>query len=171
MTDKLRALRTLLRIRERRGEALERELAQAQERLAKAEDDVAAAVEAEAACASAQLEGEARLDACTRSAFTPDALRSLDLRLAELKAQAAQAGRTVQERRSAAQRARPPLNAARAALQRHEQRLKDLREQVAQALRERDALQEEQAEEEAEEAAAGRHAARSRAARAEGTHD
>jgi hypothetical protein len=45
-----------------------------------------------------------------------------------------------------------------------------LREQIAKALREREALQEEQAEEEAEEAAAGRYAARSRNARAEASH-
>jgi chromosome segregation ATPase len=170
MKDRVKALRTLLRIRERRGEALERELAQARERLAKAEEEVAAAVESEAACAVAQREGEARLDACTRSAFTPDAMRSLDLSLDDLKSQTVQAGKALQERRAASQRARPPVNVARAALERHERRLKDLREQIAKALREREALQEEQAEEEAEEAAAGRYAARSRNARAEASH-
>lgn len=170
MTDRVKALRTLLRIRERRGQAIERELAQARARLAKAEQEADDALESEAACASAQAGGEARLDACTRSAFTLDALRVLDLRLADLKAATAQAGRALNERRAASERARLPVEAARVALQRHEQRLQDLRAQVAQALREREAMHEEQAEEEAEEAAAGRHATRSRTARAEAAH-
>ena len=170
MTDRVKALRTLLRIRARRGEAIERELAQARARLAKAEQEVADAVESEAACASAQADGEARLDACTRTTFTPDALRTLELRLADQKAATAQAGRALHERRAASERARPPVEAARVALQRHEQRLQGLREQVAQALRERERMHEEQAEEEAEEAAAGRHAARSRTARTEAAH-
>jgi chromosome segregation ATPase len=170
MTDRVKALRTLLRIRERRGEAFERELAQARARLAKAEQEVADALESEAACAAAQADGEARLDACTRNAFTPDMMRTLDLRLADLKSATAQAGRALHERRTASDKARPAVETARIALQRHEQRLQGLREQVAQALREREAAQEEQAEEEAEEAAAGRHAARSRASRAEAVH-
>jgi hypothetical protein len=170
MTDRVKALRTLLRIRERRGQAIERELVQAHARLAKAEQEVADAVESEATCASVQAGGEARLDACTRTAFTPDALRALDLRLADLKAATTQAGRALHERRTSSERARAPVEAARAALQRHEQRLQSLREQLARALREREAMQEEQAEEEAEEAAAGRHAARSRSTRAEAAH-
>jgi flagellar biosynthesis chaperone FliJ len=112
MKDRVKALRTLLRIRERRGEALERELAQARERLAKAEEEVAAAVESEAACAVAQREGAARLDACTRSAFTPDAMRSLDLSLDDLKSQTVQAGKALQERRRSA-RGRRSMSRAR----------------------------------------------------------
>ncbi len=170
MTDRIRALRTLLRIRERRTEALERDLAQARARLAKAEQEVAEAVASEEACASAQADGEARMDALTRTTFTPDALRSFGLRVDEMKAATAQASRALGERRTAAQRAQQPVQAAHAAVERHQQRLQGLRDQVAQALREREARQEEQAEEEAEEAAAGRYAARLRAARAEARH-
>jgi hypothetical protein len=167
MTDRVKGLRTLLRIRERRSEAFERELAQVRVRLAKAEQEVADAVESEAACASAQADGEARVDACTRQVFAPESLLALDLRLADLKAATAQAGRALRERRAASDKARSAVETARLALQRHEQRLLGLREQIAEALREREAALEAQSEEEAEEAAAGRRAALSRANRVE----
>jgi len=170
MTDRVKALRTLLRIRERRTEALEAELAQARANLAKAEADVTAAMEEEATCAKTQADGEAGLDDLTRNAFTLDELQSLRLRVEEMKSATAQAGRAVGERRKVAERFQQPVATARAAVDRHLQRLQGLRDQVAEALREREAQQEEQAEEEAEEAAAGRYAARLRAARAEAAH-
>ena len=157
-----KALRTLVRVRERQAEALQKTLEQAQEEVAIGQQRVVEAVEHERACVAAEAAGRAELDALTQSPFTPQALRALGFRIDDLKAATAQAGKGVTLGREAVARLGLAVDTAQAAVRRNEQRIESFREEVAKIEREREATQEELAEEETEEASTARFVARKR---------
>ena len=170
MSTRLKALRTLVRTRERQAAALKAALDQARGEHAIGQQRLAQAIEHERACTAAEAAGHADMDRLTRAAFTPEAQRAMAFRIEDLKAAAAQAARAVGDTREAVARLALGVEAAQAAVRRNEQRIEGFREQIEALQREREAALEEQAEEETEEASTARFVARTRAAAAEASH-
>ncbi|MGN6525056.1 MAG: hypothetical protein ACTHL8_01585 [Burkholderiaceae bacterium] len=167
MSTRLKSLRTLVKVRERQAQALEREFADARARHEQACVRLQEATGHERAC----LAGEARAvqdrHALTSGAFTPYDVRAMDFRIEDCRARSAEAARARGDASAAVQRAAADIEAARAAVRRNEQRIEAFREEIAKLLRDHAAAQDEQADEEAEEAAISRFVARVRLARAQ----
>ena len=164
---RLKALKTLVRVRERQAAALERAHDDARAQLASCRDQLAAALEEEGARRAAEDAAHAELDTLTRAPFTPDALRTLEFRIEERKAAAAQAAQRARASEAAVERQEIAVGEAAQAVRLNERRIEGFREQVEILVREREAAQEELAEEETEEASTARFVARVRAAAAE----
>ncbi len=167
---RLKALKTLVRVRERQGAALARAHDDARSQLAGLREQLAEALAEESARHAAEEAAHAELDTLTRAPFTPDALRTLEFRIEERKAAAAQAQRRAREGAAAVARQEVAVAEAAQAVRVNERRIEGFREQIDTLVREREAAQEELAEEETEEAATARFVARLRAAAAEASH-
>ena len=168
-STRLKALRTLVRVRERQAAALQRTHAQATGQLAGGRELLEAALGEQASSHAAEAAARVELDALTRAPFTPEALRALDFRIEERQAAVQQALRQVRDREAAVLRLEAAVAEAAAAVRLNERRIEGFREQVERLLQEREAAQEELAEEETEEASTARFVARLRAA-AEASH-
>ena len=158
--QQMKALRGLLQVLERRSQALQKALEQSRQFLA-------AAQQRQQQLTQEERNGRERLAALTRAVFTPDALRSLTLKVDELEAAIQQAARGARDAGDAVQRREEAVQQAIADIARHERRIERLRERLEVLRREREAAQEELADEEAEEAANARYVARRRAASVE----
>jgi len=164
--SRLKALRTLVRVRERQGEVLAQAAQAAREQLSQAHEALEAANAQVRECEDAQAAGAGELDALTSAPFTTDALRALGFRLEDLKAAVVKAVQGVKNAQETVTRQEQAVAQACAAVRRNDQRLEGLRDQIDKVLQERLEHEEEQAEEESEEASTARFVARVRAARA-----
>ena len=165
-STRLKALKTLVRVRERQAAALQRAHDESRAQLASCHEQLAAALEEEGLRQAAETAAHGELDTLTRAPFTPDALRALEFRIEERKAAAVQAARRARDGEAAVQRQEAAVVEAATAVRLNERRIEGFRGQIEQLLREREAAQEELAEEETEEAATARFVARVRAAAA-----
>lgn len=162
----VKSLRTLIKVRERQGKRLEATLAEARRVLSECEADVEAAIEEHEQSVEDEAAGRQERDDMFSSSFTPAALRSLDFRIEELKAEVVKCERGVAERRKVAERQATVVTNAQTAVRRNEQRVEGFKDRLKKVMDEREATIEEDAEEEAAEAATGRFIARNRAAKA-----
>jgi hypothetical protein len=164
----IKALRTLVKVRQRQGQRLEEALAGARRALAERDAEVEAATGELADRVAAEEAAIARRARLVDTAFTTDALRTFELLLDDACEQRTQAERGLAQRHQAAQRQAAAVAAAQVELRRNQERIERFEAQVETLLRKRDAAVEEAAEEETEEGAAARFVKRQRAAREAG---
>lgn len=162
----IKPLRQLLVLRRRRQERFETEVRTQTLRLREAEQQVDRACADEAACTGREQASNDKRRHVTEFSFAP-----ADLIMAEFEVKAAaastQAAAAVHAKaRTAVTTQLDVLAGCKAQAARNLQRIDDLKERLAKALREREALEEESDAEESEETAAARIAGR-RAAREE----
>lgn len=163
MSARLKALRTLLKVRERQAASLQQAHDTARRELDAHREQLALAIDQEHAERAAEVRGHAALDALTRGAFTPHALRALDFRIEELKAAAQRALCQTRDGEASVARALARVDEAAAVMRLNDRRIERFREQLATLVREREEALEEQAEEETQETSTARYAARLRA--------
>jgi hypothetical protein len=158
----IKALQTLIRVRERVADRLEQELVcrrerarECEQRLDQARAQNACAREAEAAARQNRL-------ALISSSFTPAALRTLDFAIESCVVATAAAAKLVGSAEAAHLEAQSAVAEVQKAQHRNRQRMDRFKERIASALSERERAAEEALDEESEEAAASRQVARTR---------
>lgn len=156
MTHDVRALKTLIAVRRRRGERLRRDLSLAQAAVAEAERVLSEKTQAQEAARMRALEGQERMEAQLSKAFNPDDHLGAELRQKELvltvvqaQAETVSADSELVQRRAVASRVRRAISV-------NDQRIGHFQEQMQHVQAQRQLAEVEQADEEAEEASIAR---------------
>lgn len=163
----VKALRTLVGVREREGKRIEDRLnverGELKDRQAKAEEAASGVSNAEAA---EQAKRDERLQIIS-NAFTPHALRAVDYAIEDRVKEVAEAIKVANAAEAAVQSQQQVITEVQDALRRNEQRMEKFKERIEKSIKDRDQAIEDSTDEESEETAASRYVARRRKEAAE----
>lgn len=164
MNNRLRSLRTIVRVRERQQTRLEEALSAQRALLAQRQAECDDADTHRRHCELRETGAAKQRRALLGGQFVAQQLMAMDLCLKSLAAVTAQAAQALAKSRQALDKQDDAVRAAQREVQRNDQRIESFKERIAALLREREYAAEEAVDEETGEAFTARLMARRRAA-------
>jgi hypothetical protein len=161
----IKALRTIIGVRERHNTRLEEALAAAKILLQERQTEADQALNFLGQCQNNERAARNQRNDLLDQTFNPQALIALDYRVEALVGVTAEAAKTLEQRKAAVQSQQDAVAEIQRAIRRNLQRIDTFKERIKRITLEQELLIEEAAEEETEETSTARFCSRQRAAK------
>jgi hypothetical protein len=161
----IKALRTIIGVRERHNTRLEESLVAAKVQLRELQVEVDQALSFLGQCQNNERSARDQRDDLINHTFNPDKLIAFNFRVDALSGITADAAKTLEQRKAAVQSQEEVIANIQREIRRNLRRIDTFKDRIKTILREQEQLIEEAAEEETEETSTARFCARQRAAK------